>query len=313
MGVAEVGVGQDGQSAQFLLRPDDLAQQLGRHAGLFLETAEDDAADLVEPVLVDDGLQVAVDGLGTGFVVILEEQDAAADVGHEGRAMQEIERALVPADDGSLCAAFVDYPQSLVFPEPQLGVRVAPVMVGLALFQRVRRIGEQAGAEALERVVERIGRGEGAEVRSGVGDEPGAGVDGGGERGHVREAAQDLGMVAEMLVVDVRKELVGVVAAAQGDDRPDLRIGEGVVQVADALLHGGGAEGIGHVEVVGVGDRESQGFQPFLRGMHLCPRGYGTAVQVGHGRGYDADGVAGLEFGRNDGFHGIREKDRPGC
>lgn len=56
VGVAEVGVGEDGEVFQLCFPVNDMSEFFGGHGGVFLESSDDDCFDFVEIWLMDKGL-----------------------------------------------------------------------------------------------------------------------------------------------------------------------------------------------------------------------------------------------------------------
>ena len=138
-------------------------------------------------------------------------------------------------------------------------------------------------------------------MRAGVGHQARPGQDGVLQGGDVGEPAQDLGIGADQVPVEVGEELVAVESADHRQDGGDVGIGEGVMEVRDPGGDGGGIEVVALVDVTPVG--EGQPHAGEARVDHL------TVVVLQHERSRPRrsdhpDGVAAVQLRREAEVHG---------
>jgi hypothetical protein len=118
--VAEVEAARDRHARELRLARDDPVEQRVRHFRGRLEAADDEARDAIAAGLVQERLQVPVELRRADVArlrVLLDEEEGALERRHPPRALQQVQRAEVAADDRALGRAARDRPRSGVADE----------------------------------------------------------------------------------------------------------------------------------------------------------------------------------------------------
>ncbi len=245
------------------------------------EVAQHHAGHLVQGAGQAQRREHAIDPVDV-FVDLLEEEDRAAELGRIGRADQRAQDRQVAAHQTASCLAAAQ----------RAGAVLGRDDVVATLWRRVfqqRCLGfHHQGAEGRHAVAVPLRTGH----RAVEGDEAGLALHAVDQRGEVGEAAEELRLGGNQLVVELVDDAVAARATGHRDDAGHRVVCKHRVDVAGALRIGAAELAVAGAQVRAMLDLESQRLQ------RLGGQLDGLALEGGIGRADQRDGVARAQAAR---------------